>query len=265
MGARMRRSLIVTGLAATLCIGLGATAFAKTKHHPPPPPPPPPPAWSWAGPYIGANLGYSWGSSNVNASFINSATGALVSTGSTTVHPDGVIGGGQIGYNWQFGNWVPGLEADIQGSGEQGSGTIICPTLCSVNGPVTVSITEKLEWFGTVRGRLGWTVTPETMIYATGGLAYGELNDSGNISDGVTTTGFNFSKTSAGWTAGGGVESHLTGNWTWKIEYLFLTLDEPSGTVATPIIPVVRAPPVNVTFDPIFTDNIIRAGLNYKW
>ena len=54
-------------------------------------------------------------------------------------------------------------------------------------------------------------------------------NDSGSITDGVTTTGFNFNKTSVGWTAGGGFEGHLAGNWTWKIEYLFLTLDEPTG------------------------------------
>ena len=117
-----------------------------------------------------------------------------------------------------------------------------------------------------MRGRLGWTVTPETMVYATGGLAYGEINDSGNITDTVTTTAFNFSKTSAGWAAGGGFESHLTGNWTWKIEYLFLTLDEPSGTVLTTDRCASGRRPQRTRFiDPIFTDNIIRAGLNYKW
>jgi outer membrane immunogenic protein len=159
---------------------------------------------------------------------------------------------------------VTGLEADIQGTGQRGSGTIFCAAgVCSIN-PVTVSITEKLDWFGTVRGRLGWTVTPETMIYATGGLAYGELNDSGNITNGVITDGFSFSKTSVGWTAGGGVEGHLTGNWTWKVEYLFLTLDEPSGMALT-TIPSGRVGTTNTQFDPIFTDNIVRAGLNYKW
>ena len=65
----------------------------------------------------------------------------------------------------------------------------------------------------------------------TGGLAYGKLTDSGSISNIVTTTPFSFSKTSVGWTAGGGVEGHLAGNWTWKVEYLFMTFDEPSGTV----------------------------------
>ena len=104
----------------------------------------------------------------------------------------GILGGGQVGYNWQSGNWVTGFEADIQGTGQRGSGTIFCPAgVCAVL-PVTASITEKLDWFGTVRGRLGWTVTPEMMIYATGGLAYGELNDGGSITDGVTTYRLHF-------------------------------------------------------------------------
>ncbi len=99
----------------------------------------------------------------------------------------------------------------------------------------------------------------------TGGLAYGKLTDSGSISNIVTTTPFSFSKTSVGWTAGGGVEGHLAGNWTWKVEYLFMALDEPSGTVTTPIPSINRGNTVNPVFDPIFTDNIIRAGVNYKW
>jgi outer membrane immunogenic protein len=195
--------------------------------------------------------------------------GTVLDSGGTTVHPDGVIGGGQIGYNWQFGNWVPGIEADIQGSGQRGSGTIVCPAgVCSTTGnPVTLSVTERLDWFGTVRGRLGWTVTPESMIYATGGMAYGRLDDSGTITDLVNTSSFSFSKTSVGWAAGGGFESHLTGNWTWKIEYLFLSLTEPSGQFPSTI----PAPPARIggntttNYDPPFTDSIVRAGLNYKW
>ncbi len=209
---------------------------------------------------------------------MDSGTGATLFTGVGGVNNiNGVIGGGQAGYNyWQSGNWVVGLEADIQGSGERGSATFVCPN-CS-SSTVTTSVTEKLNWFGTVRPRLGWTVTPTTMIYATGGLAYGELNDSGVISNATTATSFNISKTSAGWTAGGGIEGQLIGNWTWKIEYLFMELQEPSGMVETSIpavpagchpgfncIPGVGNGNNNVTFDPWFTDNIVRVGLNYKW
>jgi outer membrane immunogenic protein len=261
----VRHSQISTCLGLTLCLGLSGVAFAAKKH-PTPAPPPPPPVWSWTGAYVGGNVGYSWGSSAANAVFVDSA-GNPLGSGGTTVHPDGVIGGGQVGYNWQSGYWVTGLEADIQGSGQRGSAAIVCPGVCSGTGnPVTVSLTEKLDWFGTVRARLGWTVTPETMIYATGGLAYGELNDSGSISDTVFTSGFNFSKTSVGWAAGGGVEGHLTGNWTWRVEYLFLTLEEPSAVVATTIPSPNRGGGTNnPMIDPIFTDSIVRVGLNYKW
>ncbi len=108
-----------------------------------------------------------------------------------------------------------------------------------------------------MRGRLGWTVTPEDHRVCHGRLlAYGKLTDSGNITDTVTTTSFNFSKTSVGWAAGGGFESHLTGNWTWKVEYLFLSLDEPSGTVVTTIAAPRGGGTNNPVIDPIFTDNI---------
>ncbi len=264
----MHRSAISSILAAGIYLGLGAAAFAAAKPHKSPPPSPPP-AWSWTGFYVGGNVGYGWGSSNVSESIFNTTTGALLNTSTGTVHPDGVIGGGQIGYNWQSGNWVTGFEADIQASGQKGSLTLVCPAgVCSVSGnPVTTSLTEKLQWFGTVRPRLGWTVTPTTMIYATGGLAYGSINDSGTITDTLTSTGFNFSKTSVGWAAGGGIEGQLSGNWTWKLEYLFLTLNEPSGLAVTSVTPPpIRNPPGTTNnIDPIFTDSILRVGLNYKF
>jgi outer membrane immunogenic protein len=265
----MRRLPLMLIVAVGSLLGLSVVAVAAPKKKLPLAPPPQP-VWTWTGFYVGGNVGYGWGSSDINQATIASATGIALNTATGTVHPDGVIGGGQVGYNWQAGNWVAGLEADIQGSGQRGTITLICPAgICSGTGnPVTTTLTEKLEWFGTVRPRLGWTVTPETMIYATGGLAYGKLNDSGTISDTVNASAFNFSKTSVGWTVGGGVEGHLIGNWTWKVEYLFLALQEPSGTVMTTIVPpgIRPVPPPNTTqIDPIFTDNIVRVGLNYKW
>ncbi len=266
----MRSPLVSIAVAAGLLIGLSAVAVAAPKKKLPPPPPPP--AWSWTGYYAGVNLGYSWGSSNFNETFLNSITSFPVFVASGNINNiDGVIGGGQIGYNWQYGNWIVGLEADFQGSGERGSGTFTCPAgVCSIL-TVTTTVNERLDWFGTVRPRLGWTVTPTTMIYATGGLAYGEVNDSGTITNGVIATAFDISRTSAGWTAGGGIEGQLSGNWTWKLEYLFLALEEPSGFVTTSIsaCPIVGANcpggTLNGKIDPLFEDNIIRAGINYKW
>ena len=156
--------------------------------------PPPAPVYSWTGFYIGANVGYSWGKAK---SFYDDPNfGAF--GGGTPVPPsfnplsqklDGVIGGGQIGYNWQVDkSWVLGLEADIQGSGERGSASFSdpysvgtdCDIFCS-----TVSGTMKvaLDWFGTARARVGVLVTPTTMLYGTGGLAFGGINASGTITD----------------------------------------------------------------------------------
>jgi len=252
-----------------MLIAGGVAASAKPRK--PPPPPPIAPVWNWTGFYTGVNLGYSWGSSTFNQAFLDSLTGApLFSTTGSINNINGIIGGGQAGYNWQSGNWVAGLEADIQASGERGSATFTCPAgACSLLA-VTTTATEKLDWFGTVRPRLGWTVTPTTMIYATGGLAYGEVTDSGVITNGVAATSFNISRTSVGWTAGGGIEGQLIGNWTWKLEYLFLALEEPSGTVATSItsctiVRICGGGNVNNQIDPLFTDSIFRGGINYKW
>jgi outer membrane immunogenic protein len=219
---------------------------------------------------------------------------------------DGVVGGGQIGYNWQKSNWVFGLEADIQGSGQKGSGNAVCPggpagstttTAAAVNGactvghigdtapfnvpglPVTSSLTEKLEWFGTVRGRIGPTITPTILAYVTGGLAYGEVRSTNTITgtnlvgaQGVNTpptfvpvsASFGNSSTRVGWTVGGGIEGVVSGNWTAKIEYLYMDLGNISGSFVTPIIAPSGAF-VTSRYSSHITDNILRVGVNYKW
>src|ERR1700760_1873279 len=83
------------------------------------------PGYNWSGFYIGGNVGYSWGRSGDTTTFTNGA-GTLFTTAASS-NLDGVVGGGQIGYNWQTQNWVWGLEADIQGTDERGSRDITCP------------------------------------------------------------------------------------------------------------------------------------------
>ena len=96
---------------------------------------------------------------------------------SDSVGPDGVIGGGQLGYNWQIDpNWLIGAEADIQGSGEKASGTRF--DTVDFEG-VTTNYETKIEWFGTVRGRFGYVFDRRMLLYATGGLAYGHVSISG--------------------------------------------------------------------------------------
>jgi len=90
-----------------------------------------PPLYSWTGFYAGGNIGYSWGTSNTTVDFFDSGTGVLLASPSGSFTMNGVIGGGQAGYNWQTGKWVWGLEADIQASGQQGSGTFACGPACA--------------------------------------------------------------------------------------------------------------------------------------
>jgi outer membrane immunogenic protein len=234
------------------------------------PPPPPAPVYSWTGWYAGVNLGGSFGRAADTATF--GAGPTLLS--STSSRLDGVIGGGQIGYNWQANsNWVIGLEADIQGSSERGTATssATLPTTCGVllvfPCPTVGTLVdqEKLPWFGTVRGRIGVLASPTWLFYATGGLAYGEIKSSetltvagGPFAGGALAN--NFSTTRAGWTAGGGVEGVISGNWTAKLEYLYMDYGTINNAFAG-VAPLFT--PINLSTH--VTDNIVRAGVNYHF
>src|SRR5262245_130103 len=238
-------------------------------------------AWSWAGPYLGINVGYSAGKSKTDAGFSDAGAGSPLFAARSSDNLNGVIGGFQGGYNWQAGNWVVGVEADIQLSTQNTTPTFVCPgALCNpAIGDVAPAATaldrsQKLDWFATVRGRLGASVTPDTLIYATGGLAVAEIKTAGTISGfgagidesgNVTATpagvGFYDHRTKAGWTAGAGLEAHLSGNLTGKVEYLYLDF----GTVSTSAINQLNSTPLAVSLDSRINDHIVRAGLNYKF
>src|SRR5882724_1111606 len=185
------------------------------------------PVYNWTGFYIGGNVGYSWGRSRDTSTLTNGA-GTVLFTSIDRTDLNGVVGGGQIGYNWQVQNWLWGLEADIQGTGEKGSRAFTCPTgICTPStiiflpntevpvpiiipgGPVAANLDQKLEWFGTVRGRAGVLVSPKVLLYATGGLAYGEVKTSETIGG---VTGFSRSDTRVGYTVGAGIEGVIGGN-----------------------------------------------------
>jgi outer membrane immunogenic protein len=229
------------------------------------------PVYDWTGFYIGGNVGYSWGRSSDTSTLTNGAGTVLFTTGAGA-NMDGVIGGGQIGYNWQIQNWVWGLEADIQGSDQKGRRDYLCPTgvctppfgvLAVFPGPaVPVALDQKLEWFGTVRGRVGVLATPQVLFYATGGLAYGEVNTSAVI--GAGAFGFNARDTRVGYTVGAGVEGAIGGNWTAKLEYLYMDLGRTSGTFLT-TIPALGGGVLSYNYSSRITDNIVRVGLNYKF
>jgi outer membrane immunogenic protein len=170
------------------------------------------PAANWTGWYIGAHAGAAWQKTDVttdagtfldNYSFIPDPNASFSKTG--------FIGGGQIGYNWQHGNFVFGLEGDISGLTSRAS--------ANVTGYDPLTYSSKIRWLSTVRGRFGLAVG-DTMAYMTAGVAFGGVKNSVNIFD----TNYSTSKTRTGWTVGGGVEHMLSRNWTIGLEGLFVDL-----------------------------------------
>lgn len=232
------KKLLLAGLAAGAWSGCAVAADLG------PYTPPPPPAepiyephgrgpWNWQGLYLGGNAGYGWGADS-------SATYTGVGgPGDGTLNTDGWFGGGQIGYNAQFGAFVLGVEADIQGSD-------LSDTTALSNAFTTA--TTDIDWFSTVRGRVGYAAGP-TLVYFTGGWAFADVNytvDSPALtmsSDDIQT----------GYTLGGGVEWAFAPNWSLKTEYLYVdlgehTLSSPAGTYTTE------------------TDfHTVRAGINYRF
>ena len=240
--------------------------------------------WNWTGFYIGGNAGYSWGRSNSDVSYFSTVTGLPIvpppgSITSAGFDMNGGIAGGQIGYNWQSSNWVFGLEADLQWSGERGRGIYNCagtatggvclPGLTFLPpGALGTGLTvdQSLEWFGTVRGRAGVLVTPRVLLYGTGGLAYGSIKTTGtlagfNPNGGVVTSIASGSNTRVGWTVGAGIEGKLTSNWSAKLEYLYMDLDSFRAGSFT----LAPGSPIGANVDSHFRDHILRAGLNYTF
>jgi outer membrane immunogenic protein len=170
------------------------------------------PAASWAGWYIGAHAGAAW--QQTSANLLDEDALPFGSTFSKT----GFIGGGQIGYNWQHGNFVFGLEGDI--SGLSGKNSLFSPT----NNPTSAyGFSSQIRWLSTVRSRFGLAVG-DTMVYATAGVAFGGVRNSFFDNQDSKSQ----SKTKVGWTVGGGVEHMLNRNWTIGLEGLFVDLGRTS-------------------------------------
>ncbi|WP_295849376.1 outer membrane beta-barrel protein [Tardiphaga sp.] len=243
--------------------------------------------YDWTGFYIGGNAGYSWGraksdgtlTGTQNVSVFRTAGPTLVSSVNSVLaaapligraNVNGFVGGGQAGYNWQSGRFVYGLEADIQGSDEHGSGDICTAAGCPA-GTALVTANHKLEWFGTVRGRVGILPMDRLLLYVTGGLAYGE------VSSNIAVPAVAWSATKAGWTVGAGGEYAIDNHWSVKLEYLYMDLGNvgSSSGAGTTVTNVLNTPQIafnTVTTTALsgsggtsFTDHILRVGVNYKF
>jgi outer membrane immunogenic protein len=209
---------------------LSGAAAAADLSRPPPPAyyPKSPvmvPVYNWTGFYIGINGGGAFG------------TSAWDSTGSRNV--SGGLVGGTLGYNYQFGQGVVGVEGDIDWADINGTSTTGCPLGCKTSD----------TWLSTVRGRLGYAAD-RFMPFVTGGAAFGDVRAS---TPGFGTTGSD----RTGWTLGGGLEAALAPNWTAKVEYLYVDL----GSFNCGLNCGAGLTTDNVSFK----TNILRAGVNYKF
>jgi outer membrane immunogenic protein len=208
---KMRKICKVAGplvaLAAAVVPAMAADLALKA------PPPPPPPPFSWTGFYIGANLGGGW----ENFHITDTITGATFSTSTRSAF----IGGGQAGFNYQVGPYVVlGVEGFIDGIASSNNNTgagVIVPGI----GLVTASL--QPDWIATFAGRIGFTspTFDHALFYFKGGGAWEEAS--------ATLTGpgatFTSSRTGSGWMLGGGIEWAFAQNWTLKLDYQFIELD----------------------------------------
>jgi outer membrane immunogenic protein len=269
----MKTSLLsATAIALALATGSALAADLPYRKEAPPVYIAPAPVATWTGFYGGLNIGGGWasnaGSTGYSAYYDpRYAFGAppppgyaavgpnlfFLSNGDTLGNPAGVVGGAQVGYNYQFNQFVIGVETDFQGTSISGAGNnaplTLFPTFYSnpannylVPVGALTGANTSLSWFGTVRGRVGYLVTPTFLLYGTAGFAYGQVD------------AFGFSNTPTGWTAGGGAEWMFAPHWTAKLEYLYVDLSSNGATGGLGFN-------YGYYFHPQF--NVVRLGVNY--
>jgi outer membrane immunogenic protein len=253
------------GLAlASLVVAFSAAAFAEGRPR-------------WTGFYVGANAGYAWGDSDSSSSatcgtvppvyFQCANQGVVQASGTGTQSPDGFTGGVQAGYNLQNGGLVYGAEIDFGAFNLSGLrvGNSIYSTAAI---PFTTTASIDTDWLATARGRLGWTATPNLLIYATGGLALTTIKVANSFRDAVgggpAFGADSNSDLKVGWTIGGGAEWMLTRNWTVKAEYLYVDFGHVSASAN---VTDGLLPPANslLTTSSDLTAQIMRVGINYRF
>jgi outer membrane immunogenic protein len=288
IGGGLIRNKLVSSVAGTaFSFAASGVAFAADMAVKAPPPPPAP-VPTWTGFYAGIQFGGGWSDEAVNYSPNDVGAAAVLSGNAVSpsqavangyrISQSGPVGGFEAGYNWQAGsNWLVGAEADFSWAGMDGkaSGT----TTIGFVTTQTTAATQETDWYGTVRGRVGWLATPNLQLFATGGFAYGRVDGSAYyatqlpflINPGVVVncpstvpcfTGSS-SAISTGWTAGGGAEWMLDQHWSAKIEYQFVDLGTETVRIIAAPFPGSIPPSFNAAFRDQF--NVVRLGLNYRF
>ena len=222
---------------------------------------------SWTGPYIGIHGGWAGGDWNGPLSYDDHDPKWPMpkydfDDSDKKIDADGWLAGGQIGYDWQLGNSVIGIEGDLSYMDADGEGSFL-PYPNNPGSPAW-EIKSEIEMFGTLRGRLGILMTPDLLVYATGGLAFARVSSEiSPVYDHGSNGHATDEKTHLGWTIGTGLEYRLDQGWTLRGEYLHAKLGEENyayeGTTAG-----------GAVYDtdhhhPDLTLHVIRGGLNYRF
>lgn len=228
--------------------------------------------WTWNGPYVGANIGYGWGNFGYNYFGSTDTAGSYPVTGYTRQHANGVVGGGQVGYNFQgLGPLVLGVEADIQGTDFNTNNAYDGTTYA--NASTTGTMQSKLDYLGTVRGRVGLPIMGNrVMPYVTGGWAYGGVNNyttfacaSCGTSGAAMNTAYNDTHMRDGWTAGAGVEYGLSRHASVKVEYLYADLGRNDLYGSGNTFTYGGYGLYNAGLNEDTHANIVRVGLNWRF
>jgi outer membrane immunogenic protein len=247
------RSTLLSLLAGTAALAIAASAAQAAdlpSRYAPPPMVAAIPVFTWTGFYVGVNAGYGWSDNNNNGYY-----SGLVGYYGGGSDNGGFIGGGQVGYNYQMGQFVIGLETDIQYAAIGGGGGGYYGGGSSGDG-----------YFGTVRARAGFAFD-RALVYATAGFAYGDVGTTGsnlglNGYNGYNGYyGSNNDSTNTGWVVGGGVEYAFTNNLTAKLEGLYVNLGSKNNNAYYGVLPI-------AAYSYSKNDNefyVVRAGLNYKF
>ena len=197
------------------------------------------PVYNWTGFYVGGNVGARWSNSNWTTNdFGGAGTVSAVDNG-VSLNKTSIRFGGYAGYNWMFAPaWLAGLEADLGWAGGTATHTPFpgIANFAAALGTGNDFVNAKLGWDGSVRGRLGYLVAPNWLVYGTGGVAWQQITTSatctGVVPNSYCVGAFSDSSTvtKTGWTLGGGVETMLGGNWIGRAEYRYANFGSVSNT-----------------------------------
>jgi outer membrane immunogenic protein len=245
-------------LVAPAMLNVGGGAFPAPADH----------GYDWSGWYAGANLGSAFGPNRIDIDPMSPGADLRIGFVSPQLddHPAGALGGFQTGVNWQAGNLIYGVETDLSRAdiGARVVGPFLQPPY-----DFETSDSQRLDWLGTLRARAGFAAWDRSLIFLTGGLAYGRasvstfaIDTSADLCGGTIKfcVGGYSQRWLAGLTVGAGWEYELAPNWSMKVEYLYYNL----GKITNSMTDILTDPDV-FQGSATVQGNIVRVGLNYRF